>query len=53
MNYDISNKKEEGLQKVERKPFVWRIPDCCSKGLPSCKHVVNRENKKQKTNVGL
>lgn len=33
--------------------FVWKVPICCREGWDNCPHVVNREVKKTKGNIGL
>jgi len=38
---------------VEVDQFVWKIPICCREHWDSCKHVVNRDIKKTKRNIGL
>lgn len=45
--------------KIEEKPikevdqFVWNVPICCREGWDNCPHVVKRQNKKIKNNIGL
>lgn len=39
--------------KDDLKKYKIEIPECCREGWDSCPHVVNREIKKKKKNIGL
>lgn len=35
------------------KDVIVGIPQCCREGWDSCKHVIKKDNKKRKRNIGL
>lgn len=43
----------EIIETGESKDLVVNIPECCRKGLPDCPHVMDRDVKSKKTNIGL
>lgn len=44
---------EPGPEPIETDRFNWQVPECCREGWDSCPHVVNRDVKPKRTNVGL
>lgn len=45
--------RESEPEPVKLEDFNWIIPICCREGLDSCTHVVNKEFKRRKVNVGM
>lgn len=39
--------------KENAEPFIMEIPICCREGHDDCPHVINRDIKKTKRNIGL
>lgn len=42
---------EDGVRIIDITDIM--IPECCREGWDSCPHVVNRETKRDKRNIGL
>jgi len=44
------------MDKTEQKEIdrhQWQVPQCCREGWDSCPHVVSKDKKKKKINIGI
>jgi len=45
--------KEPKEEIKEINPYKFIVPECCREGWESCKHVINKDVRNKKKNVGM
>ena len=48
-----SNEKGQEAKVLDPEEVIWIVPQCCREGWDTCKHVIKRDKKPRKGNIGL